>query len=436
MPLDVHLLFNGSKRADYLSNLTVAQATETTLRDARDEIRDAIRVGLRDWDKSVAKSVLFEDALANVPPPSLRPKFRMQGSFSYRTCNLPAKSPPQEIDLDDGLFLPVSFLTGNGAHYPVVVSQGLFLAVEKILDRLCASKGWKLDKSKNSCVRVRLGDGAHIDLALYAMPDAAYAELLEKAARSRGRLVADQLSEAREFADEFYRELPGDQIMLAHRKEGWKPSDPRKLEDWFREAVKRHSEQLRRVSRYFKGWRDYQWDICQLASIALMSAVVTAYDEAEDAVPEDRDDLAILMVAERLPQILSGLIANPVVDGQRLDEGWAPEQRAGFVTAAEALLQCIQGALTGTDDAEAAIDSLIEVFGPRIPDDTDLVRTETMPAPSVKSAIGAPAILRSSHEQMTASIAALDDAERYARAEAAAREVEVRGSASKPWSRR
>jgi len=86
-----------------------------------------------------------------------------------------------------------------------------------------------------------------------------------------------------------------------------------------------------------------------------MSAVVTVYDEAQEAVAENRDDLALLMVAERLPNILSGVIANPVVDGQRLDEGWTSEQRSEFVSEAKVLLRHLQDAIMGTDDREVAI---------------------------------------------------------------------------------
>jgi hypothetical protein len=62
--------------------------------------------------------------------------------------------------------------------------------------------------------------------------------------------------------------------MLAHRDEGWKPSDPRKLEEWFRAAVRQHGEQLRRVCRYLKNWRDNRWEGCRLSSIALMACTV------------------------------------------------------------------------------------------------------------------------------------------------------------------
>jgi cyclic GMP-AMP synthase len=440
MALDAHRVFrNSGESRDYLTNLTLKESAKAALRNARDDIRETLRVGLRDWSLAVDKGVLFEDAFAKVDPPALSPKFRMQGSLSYGTCNDPAHQPPQEIDLDDGLFLPISFLAGHGTERPVVISAGLFLAVERILEPLCKRRGWRLNKSKASCVRIELQGHAHVDLALYAIPDQEFARLVEKAARSVSKVLSDQvlhdLQESRDLTEEIYRGLSSDQIMLAHRVEGWKPSDPRKLEDWFQEAVKLYGEQLRRVSRYVKGWRDYQWETCRLASIALMSAVVTAYQEAAERVADNRDDLAMLMVAERLPEILSGFIANPVLDRQRLDENWTREQRAEFVAAAHDLVGRLQDALVGTNDPKVAIANLVAAFGPRIPNDTDLVRAEEMRAPAEKSAVSAPAVLRLGRDQMAASIASLDDAERQRRAEAAAREAERQGPVSKPWVR-
>lgn len=440
MSFDAHRIFNGSSEpADYLTNLTLSATDEGKPRKAREEIREAIRRGLGDWDELITKRELFDVALMHVEPPKLRPKFRMQGSFAYRTCNRPAQCPPQEIDLDDGLFLPISYLTGNGLHHPAVVSEGLFRAVEQALEPLCESRGWTLNKDKSSCVRVELDEGAHVDIALYAISDADYTVLLEKAAHTVGSHNASQayreLAEARDLTDELYEGLPSEGIMLAHREDGWKPSDPRKLEDWFRTALETHGEQLRRVCRYLKGWRDHQWNASRIASIALMSAAITAYDEAFEEVPENRDDLAMLMVAERLPSVLSGQIDNPVVDGQRLDEGWSTEQRADFVAEAEVLLERLRHVLAGTDDPRTAIQGLIAAFGPRVPNEPNLIKSEDMRAPSTKSAIGAPAILKSSREQMAASIAELDDADRQRRAEAAAREIESSGSASKPWLR-
>jgi hypothetical protein len=390
MALNAHRVFAGPAAADhYLAALTLEAEREAMLRAACDTCREAIRAGLRSWANVLQKSALFEAVAASVAPTSLKPKFKMQGSFAYRTLNDPAHRPPQEIDLDDGVFVPVSFLNDNGQAHPALISSGYFAAVEALLAPICEQKGWTLVTDKPSCVRVELDGGAHIDFALYAIPDAEFDELVESEvlAKSMNAQDREMLHEQMELAEDLYRGLREDQIMLAHRREGWKPSDPRKLEDWFRAALREHGEQLRRVCRYLKGWRDHQWESCRLSSIALMACVVTVYDGAAQAPGDNRDDLALLLVAERLPDLFRGRIANPVVDEQFLDEGWSPDERNAFINQAKALLDWLREAMTGTDSAQRALASLTCAFGCRLPDDYTLIKAEEA------TEIAAPAVL-------------------------------------------
>lgn len=381
-------LFSSGDHDTYLRGLTVDTAKREELKAARDDIRDEIRYGLSEWSNHVDRAQLFEArALASAyvtdSDLALRPKFRMQGSWSYHTLNRATHNPPQEIDLDDGVFLPVSFLDQNSGAHPIVASVGYFTAVERILAPLCDRNGWTLITDKLSCVRIEISDDAHVDLALYAIPDNEFDVLLEKAEASM-RFDTKLLDENVSFAEQIYPRLPTDQIMLAHRREGWKPSDPRKLEDWFQEAINRHGQQLRRVCRYVKGWRDHNWTACRLSSIALMACVVTAYDEAA-AVAEHRDDLALQMVAKRLPELLGRRIPNPVLHGQYLDEGWTPECRADFIAMGLTLVTRIDAALAANQSGRV-IELLRAALGDFLPNDEDLVLIETP--------IGAPTILQ------------------------------------------
>lgn len=380
-------LYSASNGSNYHGALKVTKGDEDLLRAARDEIRATLKQGFGEWQAVIEKKKLFEDsALAHFQfeqLQALRPKFRMQGSWSYHTLNRTTIEPPQEIDLDDGVFLPTSFLTANGANHPAIVSDSYFEAVEAILKPLCNNRGWHLGEPKPSCVRVCIRDGAHIDLALYAIPDQEYHELLEKAElRARAMFVDQAVDEQERFIEDVYPSLPADHIMLAHRDEGWKPSDPRKLEDWFDAAVDRHGPQLRRVCRYLKGWRDNRWEGCRLSSIALMACVVAAYDQAEAAPPESRDDLALLMVARAMPWLVSNPIANPVVAGQRLDENWTPECRADFVSAAEDLRNILERTLNQTT-ATKAIDVLRDGLGPHLPNDPGLIDVAITEGPAI-----------------------------------------------------
>jgi hypothetical protein len=199
------------------------------------------------------------------------------------------------------------------------------------------------------------------------VPDADFQRIL-KDAQNRGADFSTELM----MEDMAYRMLSQDEIMLAHRNDGWKKSDPRRLEDWFVNAVKEYGEQVRVVSRCLKGWKDFQWQNGRLASIALMAAVVSAFEKASAEIPSDRDDIALLRVAEGLPDFLDNEIPNPVVAGERLDEGWKPEERNDFVAKAKVLAQRLADALVHTSDRGLAVEALQEQFGGRIPNDLTL----------------------------------------------------------------
>lgn len=352
---------------NYLAQLTVPEKEKAVLRKARDEIRATLKAGLQNWADVVERQVLFETAALNKlafdSMSLLSAKFKMQGSWSYHTLNCTTQEPPQEIDLDDGMFMPISFLSQNGTTHPAIISSAYFDAVEVILKPLCDARGWNLVDDKSSCVRIEVRAGAHIDIALYAIPDDDFEVLVEKAEASLNSSMA--LDQMLEFADGIYPQLPSDHIMLAHREEGWKPSDPRKLEIWFEDALVRHGYQLRRVCRYLKGWRDSNWDTCRLSSIALMACAVSAFDDPTSYSDQSRDDLALAMVADRLAGMLANRIPNPVVEGQYLDEKWE-DCREGFVAAAQRLSATLNRALTGSNPLEAR-DRLVAELGRYMP---------------------------------------------------------------------
>jgi len=381
MAINAHkALFSANSDQNFLAALTVDPDDVSNLRDVRETLREGLKAGFADWPNFIRKQRLFETvalSFADGYDRGLRPKFRMQGSWSYHTLNRTTQQPPQEIDLDDGVFLPISFLTQDGEAHPAIVSDAYFAAVEKILLPICEENGWDLVSGKTSCVRVQVKVGAHVDLALYAIPDDEFIVLVEKAeARAMETFDAKLLDEAALF-EQVYATLPDDHIMLAHREEGWKPSDPRKLETWFEDAIKRHGQQLRRVCRYLKGWRDSSWTGCRLSSIALMLAVVSAFDEASAAPPENRDDLALLMVANGLAARLSNAIENPVVPGQFLDEGW-DDCRDEFVAKANELARELKVALSA-DTRASALTALRRTLGDYIPNDIGLLEV-TVPA--------------------------------------------------------
>ena len=374
--LNCHRVFAGTEiRSGLLQKLAIPQKKQDELRDARDLIRKRIQSGFTGWQNFIERSRLFEVAALSVAQHSaLRPRFRMQGSFVYKTANEPAYVPPQDIDLDDGLYLPVSFITDRGQVTPIVASRGFFALVEKILTPLCQEQGWKLDKSKPTCVRIVVSDDAHIDLPLYAVPDEDFETLVETAAALNADAIPrTSITDGLEVLEKAFRALPADKMMLAHRVEGWKPSDPRKIEDWFLAAIKSHGEVLRRVCRYLKGWRDFQWEDGKLSSIAIMAVVVKALDAMRSVPLQNRDDIVLLDVANALPALFRAEILSPIPDLPRLDESWSAEDRQDIVSRAEVLRGSLYEAFNGGFVKSVALERLTKVFGSRVPIDQLLI---------------------------------------------------------------
>lgn len=377
MSVNTHRVFNSSNAESYLNALNVDDTKIEDLRKAKDDVRDCIKSGFAEWGNITTQAILFESD-ASEPPDTLRPKFRLQGSYAYKTLNAPAHIPPQQIDLDDGVFLPVSFFEKDGKMTPTIASGGYFRLTEELLAPLCEQNGWKLVTDKKSCVRIEFDAQTHMDLALYSIPEKEFVVLVEQAEKANSFFAMD----SRELYNEVYEAIPKDHIMLAHREESWIPSDPRKLDEWFHESLDNHGEQYRSINRYLKGWRDFQWEESQLSSIILMTCVRKLYDNGHMKGLEKRDDLALAKVAQHLPQLLEHNIENPVVPGINLD-AWSPNERAEYVSKSFQLSTLINVAMS-ENDPKAALHKLKEIFGDRISDDVSLVETgASVSAPSI-----------------------------------------------------
>jgi hypothetical protein len=129
---------------------------------------------------------------------------------------------------------------------------------------------------KNSCVRVIFTDGHNIDLPIY------------------------------------YKQ--GDTPELAHRERGWIDSDPKKFTEWFNSKADLN-EQLRRVVRYLKAWKDYR-EFCKNTSFP--SGLVLTILAATHFHANDRDDLSL---KETLIKIEAALSVQFVCNRPTVPEG-------------------------------------------------------------------------------------------------------------------
>ena len=96
--------------------------------------------------------------------------------------------------------MPTEFILIQGNNRPIVSSRGYFRAVESILEPLCRTKRWILDKNKNSCVRVEISPKAHIDLPLYAIPADEFRAMANSVEKGVAKDAARALSNPKNWA--------------------------------------------------------------------------------------------------------------------------------------------------------------------------------------------------------------------------------------------
>jgi hypothetical protein len=347
------LLHSSGDAPSFLKNLQLTDDSRSELRAARDKVRLCLK-------KEFAKTSKAELGVV------VQPRFFTQGSYAYRTINEPAWTPPQQKDLDYGAYLPMTFVQGVK---PSLAAAAFFTVVDRALQELARAEGWKFVK-KPTCARLIISSDAHIDVPLYAIPDAEFV-LLEKAAQAR---TFDGAFDARADAIDRWDALPSDCVLLAHREEGWKASDPRKIHDWFVGAVELYGEGLRRVCRYLKAWRDHhQPDLEGVSSILLMVCAWEAFEDLGRPNVPARDDLALLRVAERLPRLLAGPVCNPTDPDEKICGRLNDSDRRVAIAKAGELDAVLTEIIDKCFDPKEAIRQLGDLFGDRIPDLTHLV---------------------------------------------------------------
>lgn len=344
-------------------NLELTEHERRYINAAKTEVRACLRDGI----PRVLKAKGYTEA---VP----QPRFFTQGSWAYKTLNAPAQMP-QQADIDDGCYLPLSFVTQT--RRPSVAAAVFFQVVEEALTPLAAARKWKLITDKATCVRLEIAPRAHIDVPLYAIPDQEFetltARVLDHGFESFSEAV---LAKAERDA---WTALPRNSVLLAHREEDWIESDPRPVKEWFQNEVQARGEQLRRVVRYLKAYRDWAWPSGGPASLLLMAAAVPKFERRDR-----RDDLALLDVVAELPAALRKGVSNPVDEKESLTERLRKgsgdkdlvEEAATKFEECEKLLR---GALAAGNAGQACT-WMQQAFGTRFPERPDRVKVVSVAA--------------------------------------------------------
>lgn len=364
---------------DFIKNISITPEENERLVAIRGHVRKALRDGFKGLSgqkiinekyKHYLKMGFTSDQFDNVI--KLVPKFWTQGSFAYQTLNSPAKTPPQQIDIDDGIYFPMAFVEDE----PVAAKELLFKLVDQILKEVAEKNRWVLNTKKPTCSRLIIDEGVHMDIPIYAIPETKSTHLEKAAALRDGSLSLDSIAPEAVLLD------PNEVYLAMRNQQHWIQSDPKKVKDWFEEECRLHPKMLRRVCRYLKAWRDHTWDDGGPSSICLMVAAAETFSNQTFANPTQdgktftHDCQALLAVARALPDQLSGEIKNPVEDGEVMfPRGQTEAEVADILLQARILKNSVENALCNAKTKQDVVAHLRSVLGTRFPDNPDAVDT-------------------------------------------------------------
>ena len=388
---NIHLVFV-TREKGFRYQIRPSQTDFDVLNEAKKSVRSHLKTKIKEYLES--KGV------------EISPKFRVQGSWAYGTCNTPAKSG-QEMDVDYGIYLPVRAFDGFNADTQSEQAKTYFKEIESMLKELCKSKNWKLDDSKPSCIRLKIKPNAHMDIPLYAVPDNMFDALQEKNELRLSDSASARFESAHnirhwyiqdyggfiEFAEESLESLQEKDIQTIHmaRRDGsWQSSDCEIIRQWFSDKLKAQSsdngEQLRNVCRYLKAWRDWAFDRDGAPSSILLMIIACKYYKYE----KERDDLALLHILENLPECLNNDVYEEIQDHEsedfnRMNYG---ERRLAKIRADE-LYRNFSVCLNNSDKS-TILSSLTSQLGNRVPQDSSLIQISSDPfkgAPLIQSSV-------------------------------------------------
>jgi hypothetical protein len=254
-------------------------------------------------------------------PDEIKPTFRSQGSFVMKTTVNPIPQWSEEddknlykYDVDDGVY----FVGEEDDRKSInTYHNWIYDAVKDHTD--------KGAEDKTTCVRVLYADGHHIDLPIYF-------------------------------------KIKGDNTIpqLAHKSKDWIDSDPKEFFDWFNKQAK-DKEQLRRIVRYLKAWRDYRHT--QNSSTQMPSGFILTILAANNiSYNNDRDDIAMKETLEKIQQSIDpdkgGVFEcfRPTTPkGEDLFANYSDTKRDNFLNQLSNFVTSAQQAIAGKNSKESCL---------------------------------------------------------------------------------
>lgn len=246
----------------------------------------------------------------------------LQGSYKFGTLIKPVRAR-DEYDVDVGVYF--NWIGGDGGQPTPRQLRGW--VQDELLEyaKKCADLRSVAIPPKDRCSRASYVRQFHIDTPVYHLDSE----------RDERRLAC----------------LPGQ----------WEPSDPKKIYEWFRNAVDSDDrDQLRRIVRYFKAWAAISFEdipTSRPASILLTVLATNAYISirAGQRAPIDDDDMLVSAIKQVHRVVAaSNAVANPTDADEPLnrmsDVDWG-----GFAQRLNEFLTIAQRAEEADDEISAAL---------------------------------------------------------------------------------
>lgn len=246
-------------------------------------------------------------------------KFYKQGSYAHRTLINPLDG---DYDIDDGLYMDLSEFEDE----PTTTTIHNWIKE--------AVKGHTNQDpiDKEACVRAVFKAGYHVDIPAYK-------------------------TEKEDNDDEVY--------YIAKKIESWEESKPRAMTDWFLDQIKSKSEQVRRIVKYFKGWRDYR---NTKISSKLPNGLTLTILACEEFKSDIRDDVSFLETARTILERLKEKdeIWKPYEPTENMRDYLSDTQFNKLIEELEQIAKIGDEAIE-EESAEKAAKKWQKVFGDRFP---------------------------------------------------------------------
>lgn len=380
-----HALFVNSTTTAFISRLDIDVKTEETLNQAAEE--------LKAWLKPVLQNLAEQQG---VKPPHSVPRFRLQGSSVYKTQNIPAHIPHQQVDLDLGVYISASFMENISAQNPLSRTPAANLAkiyfsiIDAQLRKLCIKRKWRYAegcKQKDRCCHIELVTmdvHAHIDVPLYVAPNREFEdELVDK------NLTTMKIGKALACADvspelDYWGWEALEIVVIACRDGTWAESDVQKANSHFQNALAASGNPtvMLRIWRFVKAWRDHTWKLGEGPSSILLMEIVRrvfaeVYRNGSSPLDSDRDDKVLRHIFTCMSHHLT---RNVLVKWGRMAEDLnrertQEERNAWAAEAARAARLLERAACDKTLNLDQVILLVRTVFGQRIPGDVTLIKS-------------------------------------------------------------